>query len=85
MHPSTVCDDKNEYNYDVNYYIHTFIRTKGPLWPLTMLCELKVDNDRYKLTLKITQHLYNRFTVIVTGLYTYTETRVNSLLPWLHG
>ena len=23
-------------------YIHTFIRTKGPLWPLTMLCELKV-------------------------------------------
>ena len=22
--------------------IHTFIRTKGPLWPLTMLCKLKV-------------------------------------------
>ena len=25
-------------------YIHTFIRTKGPLWSLTMLCELTVNH-----------------------------------------
>jgi len=26
-------------------YVNTFITTKGPLWPLTMLCELKAKRS----------------------------------------